>query len=501
MAINRASEIVGAKVLVAGAGVSGPGAVRLILRLGGNVTVADGRPEALEALREAVVASEGEPARGSIATMGVDDAGALLTGPGAVDLVVTSPGWRPDSPLLVSAAEAGVPVWGDVELAWRADQEGCFGAPRTWLAVTGTNGKTTTTAMLADMLVSGGLAASACGNIGVPVPEVLLAEPRVDYLASELSSFQLHWAPTCKPHVGVVLNIAEDHLDWHGSLAAYTSAKAQVLTGDVAVVGADDAAAASLLGDAPAPTRVSVTVGEPGSGQLGIVDGALVDRAFADEADGPARDGVAFFEASRVRPAGPAGQTDALAAAAMARAVGVSHRDIAAALDSFEVAAHRAAEVATKNGIAFVNDSKATNPHAARTSLLAGGMRVWIAGGLLKGASVDELVAEVSSVLRGVVLIGRDRAEIAAALSRHAPQVHVVELGSGDDNGTSEAAPEHDSQSVMDSAVRAAAELARPGDTVLLAPAAASMDMFTNYGHRGDSFVAAVAALEGEEDR
>lgn len=501
MAINRASEILGSKVLVAGAGVSGPGAVRLILRLGGKVTVADGRPEALEALRETVVVSEGESARESITTLSVDAARESFTAPGAVDLVVTSPGWRPDSPLLLAAAAAGVPVWGDVELSWLADQEGCFGSPRTWLAVTGTNGKTTTTAMLADMLSSGGLAASACGNIGVPVPDVLLAEPRVDYLAAELSSFQLHWAPSCTPHVGVVLNIAEDHLDWHGSLAAYTAAKAQVLTGDVAVVGADDVAAAALLGSAPAPTHVSVTVAEPKRAQLGIVGDSLVDRAFVDEVDTNAGDGTAFYEAARVRPAGPAGQTDALAAAAMARAVGVSHQDIAAALDGFKVAAHRAAEVATINDIAYVNDSKATNPHAARTSLLAGGMRVWIAGGLLKGASVDELVAEVAPVLRGVVLIGRDRAEIAAALSRHAPQVHVVELPSGDDNDTSEAAPERDSQSVMDSAVRTATELARPGDTVLLAPAAASMDMFTNYGHRGDSFVAAVAALEGEEDR
>ncbi|WP_333619868.1 UDP-N-acetylmuramoyl-L-alanine--D-glutamate ligase [Dietzia sp.] len=509
MGINRAADISGARVLVAGAGVSGPGAVRLVLRLGGRAVVADGRPAALDSLLEAVAGAEGLSAAEAsdvVGTASVDEALGLLENAGAgegdgdssgspaeqsFDLVVTSPGWRPDSPLLRAAADAGIPVWGDVELAWRADSEGHFGAPRTWLAVTGTNGKTTTTGMLADMLVYGGLAAAACGNIGVPVPDVLLASPRIDVLAAELSSFQLHWAPSCRPRAGVVLNIAEDHLDWHGSMEAYVAAKAQVLDGDVAVVGADDPVAAGLLAGAAAPTKVSVTLGEPAAGQLGIDRGRLVDRAFADGV------GDAFYDATVVRPAGPAGQTDALAAAALARAVGVGTAPIATALDDFEVAAHRAAEVARISGVIYVDDSKATNPHAARTSLLAGGMRVWIAGGLLKGASVDELVAEVAPTLRGVVLFGRDRAEIAEAMRRHAPQVPVVELPPGDDSDDKSTGETPDPQPIMDEAVRLATEMAQAGDTVLLAPAAASMDMFVNYSHRGDSFVEAVAALRG----
>lgn len=490
--IDAVTELQGATVLVTGAGVSGPGAVRLVLRLGGSVVVADDRPAARTALRDTVLAAEGAGAAARIVDI---DTAAATEHLDRVDLVVTSPGWRPDSPLLRAAAEAGLPVWGDVELCWRADQEGCFGAPRTWVAVTGTNGKTTTTAMLADMLRAGGLRAAACGNIGIPVPEVLLGSERIDFLAAELSSFQLHWAPSCRPHLGLVLNIAEDHLDWHGSLAAYTAAKAQVLNGRVAVVGADDVRAAALLPAAAAARKISVTLAAPAADQLGVVDGRLVDAAFS----APAAD---FFDATAVRPPGPAGITDALAAAALARAAGVGCADIAGALAGFTVGAHRAAEVATIDGIRYVDDSKATNPHAARTSLLAGGKQVWLAGGLLKGAHVDELVAEVAPVLRAAVLFGRDRAAIAEALTRHAPQVPVLDLASGDDTGTRDArAALPDPQPVMDAAVRAATEFAEPGDTVLLAPAAASMDMFRDYGHRGDSFAAAVAALQTEEDQ
>ena len=480
-------DLAGARVLVLGAGVSGPGAVRILHALGAEPVVADSRPEAVELLRGAL--PDGVACTG----VGLDRAAEMLvdTGPGRVDLVVTSPGWRPDSPLLRTAAEAGLELWGDVELAWRADAAGRFGPPRTWLAVTGTNGKTTTTSMLEAICLEAGMAVRACGNIGLPVTEVLLAEPRVEVLAAELSSFQLHWAPGCRPDVGVVLNVAEDHLDWHGSMEAYAAAKAQVLTGRVAVAGAEDEIASRLLAAAPAPTRIGVRLGAPGAGEFGVIDGVLTARIGEQEGDD---DEVALLPAVDVRPPGPAGILDALSAAAVAMSVGARPEHVAAALRGFTVAAHRAELVDTVDDVRYVDDSKATNPHAARTSLLAGGTMVWVAGGLLKGADVDPLVAEVSHVLRGVVLIGRDRGRIAEALSRHAPGVPVVELASGDDDGA--AAPD-EPQQTMDRAVAEAARMATGGDTVLLAPAAASMDMFTDYGHRGRSFALAVGRVAG----
>ncbi|HJC29261.1 MAG TPA: UDP-N-acetylmuramoyl-L-alanine--D-glutamate ligase [Candidatus Dietzia intestinipullorum] len=476
-------DLAGVRALVLGAGVSGPGAVRILHALGAQPVVADSRPEALERLRTAL------PPDVDCEGVDLDRAAELVSAPaerGGVGLVVTSPGWRPDAPLLRAAADSGVAVWGDIELAWRADRAELFGPARTWLAVTGTNGKTTTTSMLEAICLEAGMAARACGNIGLPVTDVLLAEPRVEVLAAELSSFQLHWAPSCRPEVGVVLNVAEDHLDWHGSMESYAAAKARVLTGRVAVAGADDEVAARLLAGSPAGTRIPVRLAAPAPGGFGVVDGVLTARTDDDE--------VPLLPADEVRPPGPAGVLDALAAAAVAMSVGARPEHVGTALQGFTVGAHRAEYVDTVDGVRYVDDSKATNPHAARTSLLAGGTTVWIAGGLLKGADVEPVVAEVADVLRGVVLIGRDRDRIAEALSRHAPTVPVVELPSGDDGGA--AAPD-EPQRTMDRAVAEAARMATGGDTVLLAPAAASMDMFTDYGHRGRSFALAVGRVAG----
>jgi UDP-N-acetylmuramoylalanine--D-glutamate ligase len=472
----------GAPVLVAGGGVTGRAVLTALGALGAAATLCDDSPVTRQQFADA-------------GTPSVDSATAAAR---IADyaLVVVSPGFAPTAPVPAAAATAGVPVWGDVELAWRLDQAGHYGPPRRWLAVTGTNGKTTTTSMLQAMLVAAGVDSRLCGNIGSPVLDEL-HEP-ADVLAVELSSFQLHWAPSVRPEAGVVLNIAEDHLDWHGTLTDYAAAKAGVLRGRVAVAGLDDARAAELLATAPAPVRVGFRLGEPAAGELGVRDGMLIDNAFAD--------GLVLAPASSIPVPGPVGVLNALAAAALARSIGVPADAIATALSSFQVGRHRAELVAVVDGVSYVDDSKATNPHAAEASLLAYPRAVWIAGGLLKGASVDDTVQRVASRLVGAVLIGRDRAMVADALSRHAPDVPVVQVVASENldmHATAESpdtyvthvvppSEETVGTRVMNAAVAAARDLAGPGDAIVLAPAGASFDQFTGYAERGDAFAAAV---------
>jgi UDP-N-acetylmuramoylalanine--D-glutamate ligase len=463
-------DLYGAAVLVAGARVTGRAILAALTPLGVRATLTDDSPSMLTT-----------HAQSGVAVIDAANAADRITD---FDLVVTSPGLPPTAPVLAAAAAAGVPIWGDVELAWQLDKSGRYGPPRRWLVVTGTNGKTTTTSMLHAMLVAAGRRALLCGNIGDPVLDVL--DQRAELLAVELSSFQLHWAPSLRPEAGVVLNVAEDHLDWHGTMDAYARDKARVLDGRVAVVGLDDPVAAGLLAGAAAPVRVGFRLGEPAQGELGVRDGVLVDNAFGEQ--------LALAEAASISVAGPVGVLDALAAATLARAVDVPPQAIAEALAGFRVGRHRAEVVDVVDGVTYVDDSKATNPHAAQASITAYPRVVWIAGGMLKGASVDELAAAVANRLVGAVLIGRDKTLIRDALSRHAPDVPVVEVVTGEDSGV-QGEIEDSVTRLMTAVVDAARGLAGPGDTVLLAPAGASFDQFSSYGQRGDAFASAVAAL------
>ncbi len=472
-------------MLVAGARVTGRAILTALRPLGVRATLTDDSPSALTTF-----------ARDGVEVIDAVSAADRISD---YDLVVTSPGLPPTAPVLAAAAAAGVPIWGDVELAWRLDNSGHYGPPRRWLVVTGTNGKTTTTSMLHAMLLAAGRRALLCGNIGDPVLDVL--DQPAELMAVELSSFQLHWAPSLRPEAGVVLNVAEDHLDWHGTMAAYARDKARVLDGRVAVVGLDDPVAAGLLSIAAAQVRLGFRLGEPAPGELGVRDGMLVDNAFGQQ--------LAMAETASITVAGPVGVLDALAAAALARAVDVGPEAIAAALAGFRAGRHRAEVIGNVGGVIYVDDSKATNPHAAQASVTAYPRVVWIAGGLLKGASVDELVAAVANRLVGAVLIGRDRTLIRDAISRHAPDVPVVEVVAGEDSGVPgviesgvnhvtrviDVSDQPISDAVMAAVVDAARELAAPGDTVLLAPAGASFDQFSGYGQRGDAFASAVSAL------
>jgi UDP-N-acetylmuramoylalanine--D-glutamate ligase len=455
-------SVAGRAVCVAGLGISGRAAARALAEHGARVTVVDAREGAAEREHAARLAECGT------ITVRLGDGETL---PPGTDLVVTSPGWRPDVPLLAAAAAAGVEVIGEVELAWRLRPAGA--AP--WLAVTGTDGKTTVVRMLAGMLAAAGHEVLAAGNVGTPI--VTAVRDKYDVLAVELSSYQLHWSNSIGPYAAAVLNIAPDHLDWHGSMAGYVAAKAKIFApGTIAVYNADDPRAAALA--AGSARRVGFTVGPPGPGRLGVAEGILLDRAFTGD---PARS-AELAKVTDVRPFAPHNVANALAAAALARAYGVAPAAVRAGLRAFVPDPHRIQHVADVAGVAYVNDSKATQPHAAAASLAAHRSVVWIAGGLLKGLDVDDLVREHAGRLRGTVLMGRDRGRIVAALRRHAPNVPVVDM------------PDTDT-GVMDRAVFEAARLARPGDTVLLAPAGASFDMFPNYSARGDAFIAAVERL------
>jgi UDP-N-acetylmuramoylalanine--D-glutamate ligase len=396
--------------------------------------------------------------------------GAVESLPPDIDLLVVSPGIRPLDSLVTTALGRGVPVWGEMELAWQL--RGAEPAP--WLALTGTNGKTTTVRMTESILRAAGLRSLAVGNVGVPIIDAVRSGEH-DVLAVELSSQQLHFAPSVTPAAGALLNLAADHLDWHGSFEAYQRAKVAIWRADVAIGNLDDETVARLMGEVPG--AVGFTLGEPRAGQLGVIRGRLVCNAFGDDA-------LELVDAADVRPAGPHNVANALAAAALARAFGISASAIAHGLREFVPDPHRNQQVGNWRGVLWVDDSKATNPHAAAASLAAYPRVVWIAGGQLKGVDVDELVRGFADRLAGAVLLGQDRARLAASLARHAPDVPVITVDSTDDGAMTEV-------------VAAAAGLARPGDTVLLAPAGASYDMFANYGARGDAFAAAARALEG----
>ncbi|MEV6109738.1 UDP-N-acetylmuramoyl-L-alanine--D-glutamate ligase [Streptomyces sp. NPDC051940] len=464
------AEFKGRRITVAGLGVSGASAARALAELGAQVTVVDGG----DGERQRAGAAELE-ALGITVRLGD---GATL--PEGTELVVTSPGWKPSSPLFAAAAEAGVEVIGDVEVAWRLRGPGAA----DWLAVTGTNGKTTTVGMLASILRAAGLRTAAVGNIGTPIIDVVLSAESYDVLAVELSSYQLHWAPSLRVHSGAVLNLAPDHLDWHGSMQAYAADKGRIYEGNrvACVYNVADPATEDLVRAADVEEgcrAVGFTLGTPAPSQLGVVDDLLVDRAFVPDRQKNAQE---LASVSDVEPPAPHNISNALAAAALARAYGVEPAAVREGLRAFRPDPHRIEYIATVDGVAYIDDSKATNTHAAEASLAAYPDIVWIAGGLAKGATFDELVAGAAPRLRGVVLIGADRALIAGALARHASSVPVVDL-------------ERTDSGAMAAAVAAARELASDGATVLLAPACASMDMFANYNARGDAFASAVHAL------
>ncbi|HLR27610.1 MAG TPA: UDP-N-acetylmuramoyl-L-alanine--D-glutamate ligase [Ruania sp.] len=474
-ALARAEDFSGRRVLVAGLGVSGRSAAQVATELGARVTGADCDPRAQERDLPAGVDVIAEADADRLADR------ALATDP---DLIVASPGWNPRTPLL---ARAQAEVISEVELAWR------IAPPQVpWLTLTGTNGKTTTVGMLAAILQAHGWHAPAVGNVGTPIAEEVWrarsSGQELDALAVELSSFQLHYTSTVAPMASACLNVHADHLDWHGGLDAYVADKAKVYqrTTTACIYNTADDRTRQMVTEADVQEgarAIGFSLGTPGPGEVGLVEDVLADRAFVpNRATHAAELGtLADLEHLSGGEVPPHLIANALAAAALARAAGAEPAAVSSGLRAYGPGPHRMQLAGEHQGVRYIDDSKATNAHAAAAALSAmqPGSTVWIAGGLAKGARFDELVAAFADKLRAAVVIGTDPEPITSALSRHAPHIPLTVVPAGDTE-------------VMTTAVRRASAYAAPGDTVLLAPACASMDQFTSYAARGEAFAAAV---------
>jgi UDP-N-acetylmuramoylalanine--D-glutamate ligase len=397
------------------------------------------------------------------------------------DVLITSPGIRPDNSLIVQARAAGIQVWTDIDLAWRVRDKA--GVASQWICITGTNGKTTVTQLVEKMLVTAGIKAAACGNIGIPILDVVRDPAGFEVLVVELSSFQLEYINSIEPMASVVLNLAQDHLDWHGSMNQYGLAKGKIYnnTKVCCVYNAGDKTTSELLQAAvntDSAQAVGFTVNTPAPNEIGWVEDILVDRAFVDDPS-VALELASLSDLNSSIVLSPHLMSNIAAAASLARAAGVQPSEIATALQQFELDAHRIQLVVAKDGISWVDDSKATNPHAAAAALASFDSVVWVVGGLLKGVDISDLVSRYASKVRAAIVIGLDRAPVLDVFAKLAPSTQVFEIVS-------------EPGEIMNEVVRIAKDVAREGDTVLLAPAAASMDQFKDYAQRGEFFATAV---------
>jgi UDP-N-acetylmuramoylalanine--D-glutamate ligase len=447
----------GKRILVAGAGVTGSACARALERRGSLVTIVDEKVTTLD--------------------------GFTVINPEAVDfshfdLLLVSPGWREDHPVVLAARKARIALINEVDLAWSLKPAG-----QKWIALTGTNGKTSTVELTAAMLRSGGISAIACGNVGTTVIEIIESTEKYEILVLELSSFQLHWLEDAQFVSSAILNIAQDHVDWHGSFDAYAHDKISILDKSMtAILNAEDGEIVSRTTHWQG-RKVFFSLDTPAPGEIGVVEELLVDRAFVADP----QEAAMISELIEVTPTVPHNVSNSLAAAGLARTVGVSHEAIRAAITAFTPGRHRIEQVLERDGITWINDSKATNPHAASASIMSALSVIWIAGGLAKGATMGQLVDRIKSRVRVAILIGEDRELIASELSERAPHIEIVRIDT-----PAEYSKGGDNNALMELIVRRAKERAIAGDTVLLAPACASMDQFISYGDRGDRFREAV---------
>ena len=458
MSINFANQ----RFLVLGAGVTGSAVAKSLQARGGIVSIADDNaPDAIK--------------------------------PDAVDLnnfdsVVISPGWRQDHPLVIKVLASKLNILNEIDLAWQIRAEVAPG--QKWLALTGTNGKTTTVEMTAKILQTAGLKAVACGNVGDTVIDAVDRTDPYDYLVLELSSFQLHWSKQAQFVSAAILNIADDHLDWHGDFNSYADAKFSILDrAAIAVLNADDGEVVKRA-NRFTDRKVFFSLETPAPGEIGVVEELLVDRAFVPDP----QQASMLCELADIKPTVPHNVSNALAASALARSIDVPHEVIQKALQEFRPGRHRIETVFESDSIAWVDDSKATNPHAAAASLMSHLSVIWIAGGLAKGADMNALVQRCKGRIKAAILIGADHQLIADALTQHAPEIPQLVIDTPADYVRG-----GQSNGLMEAVVAAALEKVSAGDTVLMAPACASMDQFISYADRGDRFAAAVKKLVAHE--
>ncbi len=452
-------------VLVLGAGVTGNSVAKALTAHGAIISMADDNPKATSDFPVLIPAA-----------VHVSDFAA----------VVVSPGWNESHSLVRAAIAAGINILNEVDIAWSIAQE--VSPSQKWLALTGTNGKTTTVEMTAAMLQRAGFKAIACGNVGDTVIDAVTHADGFDYLVLELSSFQLHWLKDARFESVAILNIADDHLDWHGSFESYCEAKFSILNRtEVAILNSDDGEIVKRANNWDG-RKVFFSLGTPSPGELGVVEDLLVDRAFVLDA----QEAAMIASINDIQPTLPHSVSNALAAAGLARTVGVSYADIQSALIEFHPGRHRIEKIFEQDGIAWIDDSKATNPHAAAASLMSHLSVVWIAGGLAKGADMNALVARTKDRIKAAILIGADRELIEAAFLHHSPSTPLVKVDADYVKGGA-------SNALMEEVVKVAVTFAASGDTVLMAPACASMDQFISYSDRGDRFARAVKKLVAHE--
>ena len=458
MPINFANK----RFLVLGAGVTGSAVARSLQARGGTVSIADDNaPDSIKP-----------------ESVNLQD----------FDAVVISPGWRQDHPLVIKVLASDLEILNEIDLAWQIRAEVAPG--QKWLALTGTNGKTTTVEMTAKILQTAGLKAVACGNVGDTVIEAVDRPEPYEYLVLELSSFQLHWAKQAEFVSSAILNIADDHLDWHGTFDAYADAKFSILDRSaIAVLNADDGEVVKRS-NRFTDRKVFFSLDTPAPGEIGVVEDLLVDRAFVSDP----QQASMICELSDIKPTVPHNVSNALAAAALARSIDIPHETIQKALQEFRPGRHRIETVFESDSISWVDDSKATNPHAAAASLMSHLSVVWIAGGLAKGADMNAMVERCKGRIKAAILIGADRQLISDALRKFAPEIPQLLV-----DAPADYIKGGQSNGLMEAAVKAALTCATAGDTVLMAPACASMDQFISYADRGDRFAAAVKKLVAHE--